>query len=267
MRTLEDNRVVINISLEKVSPNPYQPRKEFSTNSIEELSASIKEYGVLQPINVRKIGSDGYELIAGERRLRASKLAGLSHIPALVIEVLEQDSAVIALIENLQRQDLNFIEEAEGYFNLIHDHGITQEVLAKKVGKKQSTVANKLRLLKLSQDVKKTILENNLTERHARALLKLPDEELHRKALTQIINKSLNVKKTEELVEKMLDEIAITNPNVKDRRIRGKMNYNIYVNTIKNTYKEILKTGYNIEYGQADKGEYVEITLKIPKNA
>ena len=128
------------------------------------MAASIKEYGVLQPINVRKIGERGYELISGERRLRASKLAGESHIPALIIEVIEQDSAVIALIENLQREDLNFIEEAEGYYNLINDHGMTQEELARKVGKKQSTIANKLRLLKLKDSIKKKVLENELTE-------------------------------------------------------------------------------------------------------
>ncbi len=267
MSILEDNKVIMNLPVGMISPNPYQPRKEFSTNAIEELSASIKEYGVLQPINVRRIGKDNYELIAGERRLRASKLAGMAQIPAIVIEVIEQDSAVIALIENLQREDLNFMEEAEGYFNLIHDHGITQEELAKKVGKKQSTIANKLRLLKLAPEVKEIILSNSLTERHARALLKLPDDILQKKALATVVKKSLNVKKTEELVEKMLNEIASTQERPSEKRIRGKMNYNIYVNTIKNTYKEILKTGYNIEYNQEDKGEFVEIILKVPKNA
>ena len=136
MRDLNENRAVVNLPINLVTPNPYQPRKEFSTNALEELSASIKEYGVLQPINVRKIGSDMYELISGERRLRASKLAGLKTIPAIINEIVEQDSAVLALIENLQREDLNFMEEAEGYFNLINDHGLTQEELAKKVGKK-----------------------------------------------------------------------------------------------------------------------------------
>lgn len=266
MRILNDNKAIINIPIEKIAPNPYQPRKEFSTSSLEELSASIKEYGVLQPINVRKIGDNGYELISGERRLRASKLAGIDYVPAIVIEVVEQDSAVIALIENLQREDLNFIEEAEGYHNLINDHGMTQEELAKKVGKKQSTIANKLRLLKLNDKVKKTILEYNLTERHARALLKLPEEAMQEKALQTIIKRSLNVKKTEEFIDKMLDEIAATVEEPKKLRIKGKMHYNIYINTIKNACKEIIKTGYNVEYGQVDKGEYIEVTVKIPKN-
>lgn len=266
MRDLSDSKVIINIPIDEIAPNPYQPRKEFNVSSLEDLAASIKEYGVLQPINVRKIGERGYELVSGERRLRASKLAGASHIPALIIEVIEQDSAVIALIENLQREDLNFMEEAEGYYNLINDHGMTQEELARKVGKKQSTIANKLRLLKLKDSIKKKVLENELTERHARALLKLPDDTLQEKALDRIIKKNLNVKKTEELVEKMLDEVAAVEEEPKKKRIKGKMNYNIYINTLKNACKEILKAGCRVEYSQIDRGEFVEVTVKIPKN-
>jgi ParB family chromosome partitioning protein len=266
MRYLNDNKAIINIPVDKIAPNPYQPRKEFSGSSIEELAASIKEYGVLQPINVRKIGESGFELVSGERRLRASKLAGKSEIPSVIIEVAEQDSAVIALIENLQREDLNFMEEAEGYHNLINDHGMTQEELAKKVGKKQSTIANKLRLLKLNNSIKKTILENELTERHARALLKLHDEVLQEKALQSIVKKGLNVKKAEELVEKIIDEAAVTSEEPKRGRIKGKINYNIFINTIKNAYKEILKAGCKVEYAQVDKGEFIEVTVKIPKN-
>jgi len=263
---LSDNKAIINIPIDEIAPNPYQPRKEFSGSSLEELAASIKEYGVLQPVNVRKIGEKGYELVSGERRLRASKLAGMAVIPAVVIEVVEQDSAVIALIENLQREDLNFMEEAEGYHNLINDHGMTQEELARKVGKKQSTIANKLRLLKLNSKIKSRILENELTERHARALLKLPEEAMQEKALDNIIKKSLNVKRAEDLVEKMLDEVAAAKEPSKRNRIKGKINYNIYVNTIKNTCKEIFKTGCQVEYVQADRGAYIEVTVKIPKN-
>jgi len=263
---LNDNMAIINIPIDHIAPNPYQPRKEFSASSLEELAASIKEYGVLQPINVRKIGDNGYELVSGERRLRASKLAGMSYMPAVIIEVVEQDSAIIALIENLQREDLNFMEEAEGYHNLINDHGMTQEELARKVGKKQSTIANKLRLLKLNNNIKKAILENELTERHARALLKLPDNLLQEKALSNIIKKSLNVKKSEDMVEKLLEEVATTSEEPRKKRMKGKINYNIYINTIKNAYKEILKSGCQVEYGQVDKGEFIEVTVRIQKN-
>lgn len=265
MIILNENKSVINIPIEEISPNPYQPRKNFNKLALEELSDSIKSYGVLQPVNVRKVGERGYELIAGERRLRAAKIAGLKEIPAIVIEVVEHDSAVIALIENLQREDLNFLDEAEGYFNLINDHGMTQEELAKKVGKNQSTIANKMRLLRLPKSVKDAILENNLTERHARALLKLPDEKTQKKVLKNIINKSLNVKKTEEMIDRFIDEIAVDKENAVERRIKGKMQYNIYVNSIKNVYREILKTGFKMQYAQEDKGEYIEITMRVPK--
>lgn len=266
MIKLKEIKTITNIPIDNIAPNPYQPRKSFDNLSLDELSESIKAYGVLQPISVRKIGEDGYELIAGERRLRAARKAGMKEIPAMVVEVVEQDSAIIALIENLQREDLNFLDEAEGYYNLIHDHGLTQEELSKKVGKNQSTIANKLRLLRLSQSVKNEILKHNLTERHARALLKLPDEKLQHKVIKNIVKKSLNVKKTEEMIEKLLDEIAATKDVASsEKKIKGKINYKIYVNTIKNTYKQILKTGFNIQYNQEDKGDYIEISIKVPK--
>lgn len=265
MISLNGNKAIINIPIDNISPNPYQPRKDFNKSNLEELSDSIIQYGVLQPINVRRIGDAGYELIAGERRLRAAKLAGLREIPAIIIEVIEQDSAIISLIENLQRENLNFLDEAEGYYNLINDHGLTQEELAKKVGKNQSTVANKIRLLKLPESIRKKVLEYNLTERHARALLKLPDEKMQQKVIKNIIKNSLNVKNTEEMIEKLICEIDADKEIAKDRRIKGKMQYNIYVNTFKNVYKQIIKTGFKMQYNQEDKGDYVEITLRVPK--
>lgn len=154
---------------------------------MEELCNSIKEYGVIQPINVRRTASKNYELVSGERRLRASMMAGLKEIPAIIIEVNEDDLAIMALIENLQREDLGYMEEAEGYKNLINEHGLTQEELAQKIGKSQSTIANKIRLLKLSPMVKKILADNKLTERHARALLRLHDEQLQLKVLQKFV--------------------------------------------------------------------------------
>ena len=165
------------IPVSAVYPNPYQPRKYFSQKSIQELADSIRQIGLLQPINVRRCGDGKYELIAGERRLRACKLAGLSYVKALITSTLsDQELASIAMIENLQRENLHFFEEAEGYQSLLREHGFTQEELAKKLSKNQSTIANKLRILKLTRNVKDKILTTGLSERHARALLRLHNE-------------------------------------------------------------------------------------------
>ncbi len=202
------------VSIELISPNVYQPRKHFNEETIEELSQSIKTFGIIQPLTVRKSGETRYELVAGERRLRAAKKIGLLQVPVIIIDITDKDSAAIALLENLQREDLNFLEEAVAYYNLIKDHSYTQEQLAQIIGKKQSTIANKLRLLKLDKEITNVLVENKLTERHARALLKLPDISIQKKVLKIIIDKSLNVKYTEDLIEKELlklsrDEVAV----------------------------------------------------------
>ncbi len=261
------NKRVEDVLIEKVIPNPYQPRRTFSKVGLEELSASIRAYGILQPISVRKIGEDRYELIAGERRLRAAKLAKLARIPAIINDDYnDTDSAVLAIIENLQREDLNFVEEAEGYANLIEDHGFTQQKLAEKVGKTQSTIANKLRILRLGQNTKKRLLENNLTERHARALLKLPDDELREKAIDEIIKRDLNVKKTEQLIKDMLEHIGKEDETKSNQKIRSFMNYRIYINTLKQAYDVIKEKQQDAKFEQLDKGEYIEVKVKIPKN-
>ena len=182
----EMHNQVVYVQLDKIVPNAYQPIKYFDREALEELSLSIKEYGVIQPITIRRIGSV-FEIVAGERRWRASKLAGLKKIPCAIVDITDTESAEIALLENLQREDLNFIEEAEAYYNLIHDHKFTQEQLAEKMGKKQSTIANKLRILKLTSIVRRKVLEGNLTERHSRALLSLPSEELQIRVIEEVV--------------------------------------------------------------------------------
>lgn len=255
------------ILVDKVIPNPYQPRKTFSQVGLEELSASIRAYGILQPISVRKIGEDKYELIAGERRLKAARLAELKTIPAIINNnYTDTDSAILAIIENLQREDLNFMEEAEGYANLIEDHGFTQQSLADKIGKNQSTIANKLRILRLEANVKRRLLENGLTERHARALLRLPEEVLREKALDKIIKDDLNVKKTEQLIKTMIEGIGRKEEINSNQKIRSFMNYRIYINTLKQAYEAIREKQRNAQFEQVDKGEYIEVTVKIPKN-
>ena len=262
---VNNGREIKNIPLELIRPNTYQPRKYFNQESLEELTNSIKTYGVLQPITVRQNGSTYYELVAGERRLRASELAGLKEIPAIVIDVTDSDSAVLALIENLQREDLSYIEEAEGYQNLIKDHNYTQEQLAAIIGKKQSTIANKLRILKLSDNVKSKLREYELTERHARALLKIPDEETQLKIVEKVKEKGYTVKKTEEIInaELLKMEVAAAEENKKGQKIKKAiMNARIYVNTIKGVME---KNGVSAQYSYTDKDEYIEVVVKIPK--
>lgn len=265
----DEIRNICYISIENIRPNPYQPRKQFTKASLEELCESIKQYGVIQPINVRKISPNYYELVAGERRLRAATMAGLKEIPAIIVNVDENDSAVMALIENLQREDLSYMEEAEGYSNLINEHGFTQEQLAQKIGKSQSTIANKIRLLKLPPMVKKILADYNLTERHARALLKLHDEQLQLKVLKIVCERGLNVKKTEELVERAIEKY--TNKNSTENQSKdAKMtktikDIRIFVNTIKQAIDVMKKSGVNARAAQIDRGEYVEFIVRVPK--
>ncbi|MPM12010.1 Nucleoid occlusion protein [bioreactor metagenome] len=260
---MEDKRVM-EIPIENIVPNPYQPRKVFSQSALEELSNSIKVYGILQPITVR-VKDDKYELIAGERRFRAAKLAQLKSIPAIINNMSDESSAVLALLENLQREDLNFIEEAMGYENLIKEHEFTQQQLAEKLGKNQSTIANKLRILRLPSEIKIKLVENDLTERHARALLKLPNEELMKDIVDKVIKNELTVKKTEKLIKDILDELQADQEPEKKQNIKGTMGIRIYLNTMKQAFDAIIGTGIEAKYNEVDKGDYMEVVVKIPK--
>ena len=260
---MEDKRVM-EIPIENIVPNPYQPRKVFSQSALEELSKSIKTYGILQPITVR-VKDDKYELIAGERRLRAAKLANLQAVPAIINNMSDESSAVLALLENLQREDLNFIEEAMGYENLIKEHEFTQQQLAEKLGKNQSTIANKLRILRLPNEIKINLVEKDLTERHARALLKLPNEELMREVLDKVIKSELTVKKTEKLIKDILEDLQDTQEPEKKQNIKSAMAIRIYLNTMKQAFDAIIGTGIEAKYNEVDKGDYMEVVVKIPK--
>ena len=256
------NNQITQIDIDKVIPNIYQPRKYFNEQAIEELSQSIIEHGIIQPLTVRMRG-EIYELVAGERRLRAAKLANLKTVPCNIIDITDTESAEIALLENLQREDLNYIEEAEAYYNLINEHNFTQDEVAKRIGKKQSTIANKLRLLKLNKEVRELCLTNNLTERHARALLTVPDEKLQLKIVQKIISGGLNVKKTEELINKELLKLAGKELKNKNKRnIRGVLPAKLYVNTIKQVLN---KFDIPAEYGCKEEEDFIEVTVKIPK--
>lgn len=257
---------ITQVRTELILPNPYQPRKVFSRANLEELSKSILAYGIIQPLAVRNMGEDKYELIAGERRLKAAKLAEMEVIPVIIYnDFNDRDSAIIAMIENLQREDLNYIEEAEGYYNLIKDHGLTQAEIAKKVGKSQSTIANKIRILRLSSEIKKRLIEKNLTERHARSLLKIPDDELRKIILEKIIKNDYTVKKTEEIVMGILEDITKDKTKKRKQNIKKIMSYRIYMNTIKQTFKAIKEMQNKAEFEQVDMGDHIEVTMRIPK--
>lgn len=256
---------VLYISVDDVCANLNQPRKYFDENALKELAQSIKNYGIIQPISVRKLSDGKYEIIAGERRFRAAKLAGLHEVPVILININDKEAAEIALLENIQRENLNYIEEAEAYYNLINQYGYTQEKLAKNVGKKQSTIANKLRLLKLDDSVRKSLLENNLTERHARALLKLPNKKMQLSAIKKVVSKGLNVKKTEEFIENKLQKIYNTENNIAvdgKKRIKGIFTPKIYINTIKQVFD---KYGIKAKYKSKELEDYIEVTVLIPK--
>ncbi|MEY8763279.1 MULTISPECIES: nucleoid occlusion protein [Clostridium] len=256
------------IPVDLILPNVYQPRKHFDEESLEELAQSINVHGVIQPLSVRKLGENKYELVAGERRLKAAKKAGLTEVPAIIIDISDKESAAIALLENLQREDLNFLEEAEAYYNLIKDHSYTQEKLAEVIGKKQSTIANKIRLLKLDDEIRKILLDNDLTERHARALLKLPTVDLQKKVLKEVIKKGLNVKKTEELINGELDKIINDKTKTgkvkkgKRKKIKGIFSPRVYMNTVKQIFD---KYGLNARYSSQDLDDKIQIIITIPK--
>lgn len=260
-------RVIYQLPIEKIRPNPYQPRKYFNLNALEELASSIRAYGILQPISVRKMSGGYYELVAGERRLRAAEMAGLVTIPALLMHVTDSDSAILAFIENIQRQNLSFLEEAEGYRNMMEDYGLTQEELATKLSKSQSAIANKLRILKLEESVKKELLEHHFTERHARALLRLPDEASRMFVLGQMIREEMNVKKTEEFVEQTIEEMRNKpTEHTEQREKRYVTDFRLFTNTIKQSVEVIRRSGIDVVYEDSQDEDGCEIVIRIKKS-
>ena len=252
---------VLQIPLSKIVPNPYQPRKEFESEALSELADSIRRYGVLQPLLVAPGKGDTYILIAGERRLRASTMAGLGTVPVIVSEYTSQQIVEIALIENLQRKDLHYLEEAEGYEKLVNTFHLTQESMAIRVGKKQSTIANKLRLLRLPVSVRRKLHNSDLTERHARVLLKLENEDLQKAVLQKVLKEHLNVRQAEALVEKTLKETGKLNQ--KKPRFVIVNDVRIYLNSIKEVMDTVKSSGIPSSMEQEMDGDDVVVTLRI----
>ena len=250
---------VLLIPTDQIYPNPNQPRQVFDQEELVNLAISIRMNGILQPITVRQT-DEGYELVSGERRLRASRLAGLIYIPCIVVDVNNMKSAVFALIENLQRQNLNYFEEAIAIERLMNEYGISQEDAARRLGKAPSTVSNKLRLLSLPEKARNVLMENGLTERHARALLKLEEKEVM-DTLEKIIDKKLNVTQTEDLIEEILSKKDL--PKRQTKRMFSDVK--IFLNTINSAVDTMKKSGIGADIKREDTGESYIYRIEIPK--
>ncbi len=264
----DDNKVLL-ISTNSIRPNKTQPRKNFDEQELKSLSKSIVQNGILQPLSVRRINTTEYELIAGERRLRAAIMAGITKVPCVVIKCSDKESAVYALIENIQRRDLGMFEQARGIARLIRKYGLTQEQAAISLGKKQSTIANKLRLLRLTFDEQEWIISASLSERHARALLRIDDENIRREVLSRIISDNMNVSQTEHLVSDILYQSPSAKMLPKPRQERKVVvkDVRIFVNTINKALDTMRMSGINATSSKSETDEYIEYNVRIPKSA
>ena len=251
---METGRVVF-LPARSIRPNPSQPRKIFRPEALSELSDSIRRHGILQPLSVRRTDS-GYELIAGERRLRAAQMAGLTEIPCLVMQMDDRESGMAAMIENLQRQDLDFIEEAQGIAKLMESYSMSQEQTARLLGKSQSAVANKLRILRHSDTVLSALREGELTERHARALLRLREEEEKLAAIEEIRRQGMSVARTETYIEALLSR--------KEEKPQ-KANVGAFLNSLTQSLQKIQLSGIPAVSERRETDSQIVLTITIPK--
>ena len=257
----KNNSKVESVAIDKIISNPYQPRTDFDEKSLKDLAESIDNFGIIQPLTIRSQGEE-YELIAGERRLKAAKLAGLNKVPAIIKDFDNQETAEIALVENLQRKDLDFLEEAHAYEQLLSEFDLTQGELAKKIGKSQSTIANKLRILKLDINIQKKLKNPQVSERHARILLKINDNEKQKEIIKKIINEKLTVRDTEKIVNGFL------NKEKKEKRNRVKTafkNLRPFTNSLNKTINEMKEAGLEVEVSKNKNEDYIEYNIKLPR--
>lgn len=254
---------VVMLNISELCPNQSQPRREFGNEALQSLAESIRENGILQPICVRKKGAL-YEIISGERRMRAAKLVGLVEIPCIIMSVDDEQSAVLALIENIQRKDLSFFEEALAIEKLISCYGLTQEEAAARLGKAQSTIANKLRLLRFSDAERRIILTGNFTERQARALIRIDNEGLRRSIIDKVVREKLNIEQTEELVNKVLRGDNVFSERKKSPIVEYKLPAKMYVNSLNALLKKIKTDKIPCEFTTDRNEQFMEYTIKFP---
>lgn len=257
-----EEKRVMRLGVETIHPNPRQPRRLFDEAALRELAASIRRHGILQPLTVRR-RTGGWELVAGERRLRAARLAGLETVPCIEAEVDERESALLALVENLQRQDLHYFEEAAAIADYLRSSGVTQEEAAAQLGRSPSAVANKLRLLRLSPACREILSEGGLTERHARAILRLEDDEERLRAIRAVIRKGMNVAQTEQYIEKRLEDLESTPPA--GRRTFIVKDVRLFLNSLDRGLKLIRDAGIDADCGRVDTEDDILLTIRIPK--
>ncbi|OQA49855.1 MAG: Nucleoid occlusion protein [Firmicutes bacterium ADurb.Bin300] len=253
---------IMMIPHENIYPNPNQPRVHFDYGELESLASSIRLNGMLLPITVRPATDGNFELISGERRLRAARIIGMTRVPSIIMDATDAQSALFAVIENIQRQDLDFFEEAVAIEKLLSEHNMSQEAVAKSLGKAQSTLSNKLRLLQLTENIRNKISEAKLTERHARALLKLPDNASRQRALSIIVDKRLTVSETDRLIAQMLKK----NDEHKGPSVKSYRDLRIFINTLNHAVDAIRRAGIEADTAKSETDEYIEYVVRIPKS-
>lgn len=263
--SIGSDKKVTEIPIVQIRPCRTQARKAFSHEKMRELAQSISSNGIIQPLAVRKISTIEYEIISGERRLRAAVICGRKKVPCIVMECDDRQAGILSLVENLQRCDLNFFEEAEGINKLMTDYGMSRQEISQKLGKKLTAVSNKLRILKLTEEEKEIIIKYDLTERHARALLRISDQIMRRIALSEIIEEGMNVTQSEKYIEEMLAEKSRQHRKKQKNRLVIK-NIKIFENTINRAVDTMRSSGIQAVAGQKETEDFIEYTVRIQKN-
>lgn len=254
---------VLKLRVSDIRPNPYQPRRAFDEEGLQELASSIRRHGILQPLTVRPAGGGKWELVAGERRLRAARMAGLETVPCIRRTADDREAALLALVENLQRRDLHYLEEAAAIASYIRQTGVTQEEAAAQLGRSPSALANKLRLLRLSPDCRELLVKHGLTERHARCLLRLEDEEERLAALRHIADKQLNVAQAEQYIEQRLSVLQSTPP--KRRRTFILKDVRLFLNSLDRGLRLVREAGVDARTERQETEDAILLTIRIPK--
>ena len=255
-------RKTTEIPIDMIKANDQQPRENFGEEQLMELRDSIKEFGILQPLIIKKQDDGRYMLIEGERRLRAASMAGLNKVPAIIKDATEEEAGMIALVENIQRENLGYIEEAKAYRTLMEKYGISQMELSEKLGKNQSTISNKIRLLSLPEDIQEILVDNKLTERHARALLKVEDDNSRMGILEKVLKHGLNVKQTEKLLDDYFKQRELKE---RERNKIRHISYKLYINTLKRAFNDMELEKKGATFSQEDLGNDLRVTIVIPK--